>query len=293
MILVTGAGGQVGTELLARAAQHGHDVTGLVRADLDISDAAAVQAAVARIKPSLIVNAAAYTAVDKAEEDRDAAYAINRDGPANLAAVAKAAGIPLIHISTDYVFDGSKDGAYLESDPVAPLGVYGASKEAGEQAVRSALDEHVIMRTSWVYAAHGANFVKTMLRVGKDRDQLRVVADQFGAPTSAADIADAILTIATRIADGNRSSWGTYHYTAEGQTSWHGFAEAVFARAEPVWGRRPEIEAIPSSDYPTPAKRPTNSVLDAGKILAAFTVPRRPWQDGLDEVLEVLLAEAE
>ena len=293
MILVTGAGGQVGTELLARAAQHGHDVAGLIRADLDISDAAAVQAAVAKIKPSLIVNAAAYTAVDKAEEDRDAAYAINRDGPANLAVAAKAAGIPLIHISTDYVFDGSKDGAYLESDPVAPLGVYGASKEAGEQAVRAALAEHVIMRTSWVYAAHGGNFVKTMLRVGKDRDQLRVVADQFGAPTSAADIADAILTIATRIADGNRNAWGTYHYTAEGRTSWHGFAEAIFARAEPVWGRRPEIEAIPASDYPTPAKRPTNSVLDASKILAAFAVPRRPWQDGLDEVLEILLAETE
>jgi len=293
MILVTGAGGQVGTELLARAARHGHDVTGLVRADLDISDAAAVEAAVAKIKPSLIVNAAAYTAVDKAEEDRDAAYAINRDGPANLAEAAKQAGIPLIHISTDYVFDGSKDGAYLESDPVAPLGVYGASKEAGEQAVRAALDEHVIMRTSWVYAAHGGNFVKTMLRVGKDRDQLRVVADQFGAPTSAADIADAILTIATRIGEGNRSSWGTYHYTAEGRASWHGFAEAIFARAEPVWGRCPVVEAIPSSDYPTPAKRPTNSVLDAAKILAAFAVPRRPWQDGLEDVLGVLLAEAE
>jgi len=291
MILVTGAGGQVGTELLARAAQHGHDVKGLLRSDLDISDAAGVQAAVAKIKPTLIVNAAAYTAVDKAEEDRDAAYAINRDGPANLAVAAKAAGIPLIHISTDYVFDGSKDGAYLESDPVAPLGVYGASKEAGEQAVRAALSEHVIMRTSWVYAAHGANFVKTMLRVGKDRDQLRVVADQFGAPTSAADIADAILTIATRIGDGNRSAWGTYHYTAEGKTSWHGFAEAIFAGAERVWGRRPEVEAIPASDYPTPAKRPVNSVLDAAKILAAFTVPRRPWQDGLDDVLEVLLAE--
>ena len=169
MILVTGAGGQVGTELLARAAQHGHDVTGLVRADLDISDAAAVQAAVAKIKPSLIVNAAAYTAVDKAEEDRDAAYAINRDGPANLAAAAKEAGIPLIHISTDYVFDGSKDGAYLESDPVAPLGVYGASKEAGEQAVRAVLDEHVIMRTSWVYAAHGASFVKPDCRRQPER----------------------------------------------------------------------------------------------------------------------------
>jgi dTDP-4-dehydrorhamnose reductase len=293
MILVTGAGGQVGTELLARAAAHGHDVKGLIRADLDISDAAAVKAAEARIKPSLIVNAAAYTAVDNAEEDQDAAYAINRDGPANLAAAAKTAGIPLIHISTDYVFDGNKDGAYLESDPVAPLGIYGASKEAGERAVRSALDAHVIMRTSWVYAAHGANFVKTMLRVGKDRDQLRVVADQFGAPTSAADIADAILTIATRISDGNRNAWGTYHYTAEGRTSWHGFAEEIFAEAERVWGRRPMVEAISVRDYPTPAKRPANSVLGADKILAAFAVPRRPWQNGLKDVLEALLAEVE
>ncbi|WP_420402575.1 dTDP-4-dehydrorhamnose reductase [Nisaea sp.] len=291
MILVTGAGGQVGTELLARAGKHGQEATGLLRADLDISDAQAVHAAVKAAQPSLIVNAAAYTAVDKAEEDRDAAYAINRDGPANLAAAAKDAGIPLIHISTDYVFDGSKDGAWLERDPVAPLGVYGASKEAGEQAVRAALNEHVIMRTSWVYAAHGGNFVKTMLRVGKERDELRVVADQFGAPTSAGDIADAILTIATRIRDGETDGWGTYHFTAEGRTSWHGFAEAIFARAEKVWGRRPSVAPIPSSEYPTPAKRPGNSVLDCAKIIAAFDVPRRNWQDGLDEVLEVLLAE--
>jgi len=290
MILVTGAGGQVGTELLARAARHGHEAKGLVRADLDISDAGAVQAAVQAAKPSLIVNAAAYTAVDRAEEDRDAAFAINRDGPANLAAAAKAAGIPLIHISTDYVFDGSKDGPYLESDPVAPLGVYGASKEAGEQAVRAALKEHVIMRTSWVYAAHGGNFVKTMLRVGRERDELRVVADQFGAPTAAGDIADAILTIATRLRDGKTDGWGTYHFTADGRTSWHGFAEAIFARAEKVWGRRPAVAAIPSSDYPTPAKRPANSVLECAKIIAAFNVPRRPWQDGLDEVLDMLLA---
>lgn len=292
MILVTGAGGQVGSELLARAGRHGHEVQGLTRAELDISDAAAVSAAVAAAKPSLIVNAAAYTAVDKAEEEQDAAYAINRDGPAHLAAAAKAAGVPLIHISTDYVFDGSKDGPWTESDPVAPLGVYGSSKEAGEQAVRAALPEHVILRTSWVYAAHGGNFVKTMLRVGRERDALRVVADQFGAPTSAGDIADAVLTIATRLEGGKRDGWGTYHFTAEGRTSWHGFAEAIFARAEKAWGRRPAVAAIPSSEYPTAAQRPENSVLDSTKILVAFDVPRRPWQDGLDEVLGILLAEA-
>lgn len=292
MILLTGAGGQVGSEILVRAARHGHEVKGLLRIDLDITDAEAVKRAVYEADPTLIVNAAAYTAVDKAEEEKTAAYAINRDGPANLAAAARAHGIPLIHISTDYVFDGSKPGAYLESDPVSPLGVYGASKELGEVMVRKTHAEHVILRTSWVYAAHGNNFVKTMLRLGKERDQLRVVADQFGAPTAAGDIAEAILTIATRIRDGKHDGWGTYHYTAEGRTSWHGFAEAIFEHAEKVWGRRPAVEAIPASDYPTPAKRPENSVLDCSKILAAFAVPRRPWQEGLDEVLVSLLDEA-
>lgn len=290
MILVTGAGGQVGTELQRRAAAHGQAVAGLARADLDISDRAAVLDAVARLKPALVVNAAAYTKVDKAEEERDAAFAINRDASGHLAEACARQAIPLIHISTDYVFDGTKQGAYVETDPVAPLGVYGASKEAGERAVRERLAAHVIMRTSWVYAAHGGNFVRTMLRLGAERDELRVVADQFGAPTFAGDIADAILTIAGQLIAGKADAYGTYHYTAAGSTSWHGFAEAIFERAGKVWGRRPVVHAIPAADYPTPAKRPANSVLDCARILAAFAVPRRPWQAGLDEVVEALLA---
>ena len=287
-LLVTGAGGQVGTELLRRSEAAGFSVKGLTRADLDISDPDAVSAAVREAAPRFLVNAAAYTAVDKAESEPDAAFAVNRDASGHLAAAAAAAGIPLIHISTDYVYDGTKAGAWVESDPVSPLGVYGASKEAGERAVCDALDAHVILRTSWVYAAHGGNFVKTMLRVGAERDALRVVDDQHGAPTFAGDIADAILTIAQRI-DGGTQAWGTYHYTAEGQTTWHGLAEAIFARAERVWSRRPTVEAIPTSEYPTPAKRPVNSVLDCSAVAAAFGVPRRPWQAGLEEVLGDLL----
>ncbi len=287
-LLITGAGGQVGTELLKRAESHGFTTTGLTRADLDITDANAVADAVAGHAPRFLINAAAYTAVDKAESEQDAAYAVNRDASANLAKAAANAGIPLIHISTDYVYDGGKDGPWVESDPVKPLGVYGASKEAGERAVRETLPAHVILRTSWVYAAHGGNFIKTMLRVGAERDELRVVADQHGAPTFAGDIAEAILTIAQRI-DAGASAWGTYHYTAAGSTTWHGLAEAIFDRAEPVWGRRPTVEAIPTSAYPTPAARPANSVLDCSAVLTAFDVPRRPWQAGLDEALNELL----
>ena len=285
MILVTGAGGQVGTELLARAAQHGHDVTGLVRADLDISDAAAVQAAVAKIKPSLIVNAAAYTAVDKAEEDRDAAYAINRDGPANLAAAAKAAGIPLIHISTDYVFDGSKDGAYLESDPVAPLGVYGASKEAGEQAVRDALDEHAILRTSWVYAAHGATFVKTMLRLMRERDSLNVVDDQIGTPCSTQSLVSCLHAVIERNEPG-----AIYHWTDAGVASWYDFAVAIQDEAIrfALLDHAIPIHPISTEKYKTAAARPAYSVLDKSKALLELQCPQLHWREALRDTLRSL-----
>ncbi|MCR9257003.1 MAG: dTDP-4-dehydrorhamnose reductase [Alphaproteobacteria bacterium] len=289
-VLVTGAAGQVGTELLALDGQRGLSFVGRTRADLDITDAEAVRAAVADV--DAVVNCAAYTAVDQAEEDRDRAFAVNATAPGLLAAATAARGIPLIHISTDYVFDGTKSGAYGEDDPVAPLGVYGASKEAGEQAVRTANPKHLILRTAWVYAAHGKNFVRTMLRVGATRDALKVVKDQHGTPTAAKDIAAAIADILAKIGD-RQSDWGTYHLTARGNATWYDFARAIFDRAAPATGRKPEIAAIPSSEYPTPAKRPENSVLDCAKIDRIWAPPRRPWQDGMADVVDALVAAGE
>ena len=291
LILVTGAGGQVGVELIRRGPQRGHQIIGLARADLDISDGEAVSRCLADRRPGVVINAAAYTAVDKAESDEAAAQAGNEAGPANLARACAEIDVPLIHISTDYVFDGTKQGAYAETDPVHPLGVYGVTKEAGEQKVRETWAHHVILRTSWVYAAHGGNFVRTMLRLGAERDELGVVADQAGTPTSAGDIAEAALSIAEQVAAGRDDAWGTYHFTAKGSTTWHGFAEEIFRRAEPVLGKRPKVNAITTADFPTPARRPANSVLDCSRIDAVLAPPRRSWQEGLADVLSELLAD--
>ena len=212
-----------------------------------------------------------------AETAREDADRVNRQGPAHLAAAAAAAGAALIHLSTDYVFDGSGRRPYRANDPVAPLGVYGLSKEAGERAVRTTLARHVILRTAWVYAAHGGNFVRTMLRVGADRDLLRVVDDQRGTPTGAADIADACLTIAARLAhDPRGETAGTYHYVAAGEASWADLADAIFDHVAPIWGRRPVVERITTADYPTPARRPAYSVLDCDLVARVFAPPRVP-----------------
>ena len=287
-LLVFGAAGQVGHDLCRRKWPDGYEITGLGREAVDIAEREAVVAAVARERPDIVVNAAAYTAVDRAEIEPEAAAAANCAGPANLAAACRDAGMPLIHLSTDYVFDGTKSGAYREDDPVNPLGVYGASKEAGERAVRAALPEHVILRTAWVYSAHGHNFVRTMLRLGAERPVLRVVADQQGSPTSAADIAAAIAQVAQRIAAGG-ASWGTYHFTGAGVVTWHGFAEAIFELASQhrAFERRPmpRVEAITTADYPTPARRPANSVLDCNRIGEACGIVPRPWRTALAEVI--------
>jgi dTDP-4-dehydrorhamnose reductase len=246
---------------------------------------------VERYRPTLIINAAAYTAVDRAESEPDAAFAANADAPAHLAEAAAAAGASLIHLSTDYVFDGAKPVPYTEDDAVRPLGVYGASKAAGERAIRERLDRHVILRTSWVFGLHGANFVKTMLRLGHARARLDVVADQSGCPTGAADIAAAIHGIARQILLGSRTNaWGTYHFAGRGSTNWYGFAEAIFERAEPIWGRRPQVTPIATADYPTPARRPTNSILDCTRFDRIFALPRRPWPERLDIVVRSLLS---
>src|SRR5712691_3737946 len=283
-LLVLGAGGQVGHELCRLAWPAGYSIAAFERDRVDITEAEAVFAAVAHQRPDIVVNAAAYTAVDRAESEPDIAWAVNCTGPANLAAACRDAAIPLIHLSTDYVFDGKKAGAYREDDPVAPLGVYGHSKEAGDRAVRAALAHHVILRTAWVYSAHGHNFVKTMLRLAGEHPVLRVVADQIGSPTSAADIAAAIGTIVQQLDAGN-SSWGTYHFAGGGTVSWHGFAEAIFELAAPWRGPAPLVEAIATADYPTPARRPANSVLDCRRIGEAFGIVPRPWREALAEVI--------
>jgi dTDP-4-dehydrorhamnose reductase len=283
-LLVLGAGGQVGHELSRLPWPADYRIAAFDRAAVDITQGEAVAAAFECERPDIVINAAAYTAVDRAETEPDAAWAGNCAGPGHLAAACHAAGIPLIHISTDYVFDGSKPGPYREDDPVNPLGIYGHSKEAGDRAVREALPEHVILRTAWVYSAHGHNFVKTMLRVAAERPVLRVVADQTGSPTSAADIAGAIAAIARRVAAGDRH-WGTYHFAGGGAVTWHGFAEAIFELAAPWRGAPPKVEAITTADYPTPARRPPNSVLDCRHIGEVFGIVPRPWREALAEVI--------
>jgi dTDP-4-dehydrorhamnose reductase len=290
-LLVHGAAGQIGLELCRLRWPADYRITGFDRAEIDITSRQAVADAMRRERPEIVVNAAAYTAVDRAESEADAAFAVNAAAPGYLAAACKAAGIPMIHISTDYVFDGSKAGAYREDDPVNPLGVYGRSKEAGDRAVREALAEHVIMRTAWVYSAHGHNFVRTMLRLAGERPALRVVADQIGSPTSAADAARAIAAIVQRLAVGNRH-WGTYHFAGAGTVSWHGFAEAIFELAAPWRGMSPKLEAITTAEYPTPARRPANSVLDCRRIAETFGITPRPWRDALAEVIRELYESA-
>jgi dTDP-4-dehydrorhamnose reductase len=285
-LLVTGGSGQVGGAI-ERLAGDAWEVVAPRRDTLDLADPAALAAMVASRQWAAVVNCAAYTAVDRAESDVVGAWQANALAPAALAAATAKAGIPLIHLSTDYVFDGSKASAYVEDDPVAPLGVYGASKEGGEQAVRTANPAHVILRTAWVVSAHGANFVKTMLRVGRERDQLRVVADQFGCPTGAEDIARAVLTIAGKLdQDG---AFGTYHFVNAGEASWHDLALAVFARAAQYGLATPTVEAIGTRDYPTPAARPANSRLSTVKLERQFGIVPRDWRVMIDETVDELM----
>lgn len=288
-ILVTGAHGQVGWELTRRGKNRGFAVEATDVEVFDITDARAVEEQVSVPGLALVINCAAYTAVDRAESESGRAFAVNRDGPACLAAACGKARIPLIHISTDYVFDGSKEGPYRETDPVAPLGVYGRSKAEGEREVRTRLREHIILRTSWVYGIHGKNFVKTMLRLGQERQVLRVVDDQRGCPTNAADLAEVILAIAGKC---DRNPWGTYHYSGKGVATWHSFAEAIFAEGRKYTSLLVErVEAIPSSQYPTSAKRPAKSVLDCSLFASTFGIEPRPWRESLAEVIHGLFSQ--
>ena len=294
-ILITGTDGQVGFELTRTLAPLGQ-IKALVRADLDLGDKDALRALLDAERPDIIVNPAAYTAVDKAESDVEAAYAVNEYAPAVMAQWAAEHGAFMVHYSTDYVFEGLGETPYVEDDAVAPQSVYGASKEKGEQAVRSALPEHFIFRTSWVFGAYGANFLKTMLRLMQERDALNVVADQIGAPTSAALLADVTAHVV-------RDTWqkrqhhesvdyGTYHLVASGETSWHGYAQYVGQLAQAAGLSlkvTPDaIGAIPSSAYPTPAKRPFNSRLNTEKLQNTFGLRLPNWQEGVRQVFTLI-----
>ena len=295
-LLVVGANGQVGRELRRSLATLGEVVgatrdgkldTGEPCLSVDLSDPSALAALVADTAPSVVVNAAAYTAVDKAESDREQAFAVNGEAPGALARACAAAGIPFVHYSTDYVFDGQGARPYREDDPTAPLGVYGAGKLAGEDAVRASSARHFIFRTAWVYGAHGHNFLRTMLRVGAERDELRVVADQVGSPTPAALIADATAIVLSQVLSGGERPGGTWHLVASGETSWHGFAEAIFdeAAAAGLLARVPTVVPITTADYPTPARRPAYSRLDTSRFQRDFGIDLPDWRQGLAHVI--------
>lgn len=296
--LVFGANGQVGTELLRTLAANGAvqattrsgrlpDGSACETADFDAPEA--LPALLDRIAPSRVVNAAAYTAVDRAEQDRDSAMRANALSPGVIAAWCAARNVPLVHYSTDYVFDGQGSAPYLEDAQTSPLGVYGETKLAGEEAIRASGAQHLILRTAWVYASHGANFLRTMLRVGAERDELRVVADQIGTPTPAALIAD---VTAQLLRQRTPDTSGTWHLTAAGQTSWHGFAEAIFQQAvgAGLLSRAPRVVPITTADYPTPARRPAYSRLSIDKLQRDFDLVLPDWRVGLQRVIAEIAA---
>lgn len=289
-ILVAGGQGQVGSALAQQGLDQNLDLIALGRQDLNITSAESIASVFANYEPDLLINAAAYTAVDKAESEPELAYAINETATALLADACAERDIPMLHISTDYVFDGTKDLPYVETDPVNPIAVYAKSKEAGERALRERLERHIILRTSWVFGLQGNNFVKTMVRLAKDRDRLTVVADQFGGPSSARGIAEALLTIAARYQSGSSIAWGTYHYCQKPYVSWHEFAQAIVARAIELGlvDHEVEVAPIPSSEFPTPVVRPKNSRLDTSALASAFGIKDSEWATDVDQVLESL-----
>jgi dTDP-4-dehydrorhamnose reductase len=291
-ILIFGERGQVASAL-AHACTARHDIVRCVgRGSADIGDRAAVAAAVSGFSPDLIVNAAAYTAVDKAEDEESEALRVNRDGAAHVAAAACVARIPLIHISTDYVFDGAKSSPYVETDAPNPVSAYGRSKLAGERAVAAALPDHITLRTSWVCGPDGSNFLKTMLRLAGQRPEIGVVDDQCGAPTFAADLAQAIVTIGETLSStpDRTPLAGVYHATGSGETTWCGFARAIMTGAEARGLPFCRVKAIATSDYPTRARRPANSRLDCGKLARTFGVRLPDWQAALDACLVQMVA---
>ena len=293
-ILVTGGEGQVGGELKRRAWPEGVEIVAPTRAELDLADAAAIGPYVADGDFDAVINPAAYTAVDKAESEVAQAFAINALAPAALADAARAADIPLVHVSTDYVFRGDASAPYETDAEIDPIGIYGASKAAGELAVRLGHKRSAIVRTAWVVSARRANFVKTMLRYGAERDVMRVVADQHGAPTFAADLAEALATVALGMISDKDAPTGVFHFSNAGATTWHGFAQAIFEAAAARGGKTPStLEAITTADFPTPARRPAYSVLSTRRIEEAYGVVPPPWRDGLPGLVAEIMEQAQ
>jgi dTDP-4-dehydrorhamnose reductase len=272
-VLITGANGQLGRELVRQGLAFNYKIQSLNHQQLDITNKGQLHQMLERVSPSVVINAAAYTDVDKAENESDIAYAVNKNGPAYLARYCADHGLALIHISTDYVFDGTKGRPYQENDPIAPLGVYGQSKALGEAAIRSILKNHIIVRTSWLYGVYRNNFVKTILKLGNEKTDLRVVADQFGSPTSAADLAKALLR--------------TYHYCGKGITTWHGLAEKIIQLAK-TYGplQIKQVTPITTAEWPTPTKRPPYSVLDCSRLKSQFGIEPKPWQESLKHTID-------
>ncbi|TJV53573.1 MAG: dTDP-4-dehydrorhamnose reductase [Mesorhizobium sp.] len=288
-LVVTGREGQVAASLIEWG-RNDVEVVAVGRPVLDLARPDTVYSALEAARPDIVVSAAAYTAVDQAEDEKDLAFAVNAVGAGKVAEAAAKLGVPVIHLSTDYVFDGTKDGAYVETDPTAPLGVYGASKLAGEQAVAAANPRHLILRTAWVYSPFGRNFVKTMLRLAADRDEISVVADQWGNPTSALDIADAILHAAARLHDGNNfAAYGIYHLAGSGEINWSGFARHILDTSRAFGGPHASVRDIATADYPTKARRPANSRLSSARFADVFGWTAPEWRDSAGGVVRRLV----
>jgi dTDP-4-dehydrorhamnose reductase len=284
-MLITGAEGQLGWELVRHCARKDMSHVGLSRQQLDLTRPEQIWSALREIRPRVVINAAAYTAVDRAESEPELAHAVNASGPRELARACQEVGALLIHVSTDYVFSGRSENPYREADATEPQGVYGQSKWSGEEQIRQALERHLIVRTAWVYGVHGNNFVKTMLRLGAERPQLRVVDDQWGNPTFASDLAEALLQVLQRGGDFSApEQWGTFHCVNAGVTTWFRFAQRILA--ELLSTGHLELQPIPSHEYPTPVKRPLYSALNCDRMEQTFGVKMRPWEQALEEMLE-------
>ncbi len=286
-IALFGASGQLGSELIAQASQHAVELRAFTHREADVADQAAVNQAIAAAQPNLVVNAAGFTDVDRAETERETAFRVNAIGPAVLGRASAALGVPIVHISTDHVFDGTKTRAYREDDLTAPLNVYGASKAEGEASLREATNRHLILRTSWIYGVHGRNFLRTVLQLAGEKDVLPVVDDQFGCPTAAVDLAEAIFRLAPLAAAG-RTSWGTYHFAGTGVASRYEFAREIVAAAAQVTGRHPDVKPIKSAEHPVAARRPANSALDCTRFTATFGFRAGPWQARTREAVAIL-----
>ena len=289
-MLITGANGQLGREIIDVSESCDCNAQAPAEDDLDITEPDKIEHTIIHLNPDVVVNTAAYTQVDRAETEAALAFKVNKTGCTNLARVCAAHKIPLIHISTDYVFDGQKGAPYVETDPISPLGVYGRSKADGESEIRSILKEHIILRTSWLYGFHGHNFVKTMLNLAASKKVIQVVADQYGSPTNAADLARAILAVACYLQHGSEIQWGTYHYCGQGIITWHEFAEKIMSLAREIGGRQtPTVEPVTTAEYPTPTRRPAYSALDCSRISRQFNISPQPWQKSLETTIRKLL----